>query len=81
MNKNRMKIKYSLIVLWLISVLTFTVICYSNKTNNEVISKDFELTLEAAKVGVQAEIDNIAIYKQFLSYGLPKSLKYFLIPS
>lgn len=46
MNKNRIKIKYSLIVLLLISVLTFTVIGCINKTNNEVISKDFQLTLE-----------------------------------
>jgi hypothetical protein len=30
--------------------------------------------LEAAKTGVQAEIDNIAMYKLFLSYDLPKNV-------
>ncbi len=180
MNKNKIKIKYSLIVLLLISILTFTVMGCSNKTNyeaneanevNEVnqiiadnlISEDFELTLEgygakgalmdedmsigdmlmyaaqdeylakaeyaaiideydvtrpysnimkaeethldylkevyvtyniefpndessaqlviptslleAAKVGVQAEIDNIAMYELFLSYDLPTDIE------
>lgn len=31
--------------------------------------------LEAAQTGVQAEIDNIAMYEKFLTYGLPDSVK------
>jgi len=31
--------------------------------------------LEAAKTGVQAEIDNIAMYEKFLTYELPESVK------
>ena len=31
--------------------------------------------LEAAKTGVQAEIDNIAMYEQFLSYELPTNIE------
>jgi hypothetical protein len=31
--------------------------------------------LEAAKVGVQAEIDNIAMYESFLSYDLPEYIE------
>lgn len=31
--------------------------------------------LEAAKVGVQAEIDNIAMYEKFLSYDLPEDIE------
>lgn len=31
--------------------------------------------LEAAKVGVQAEIDNIAMYEEFLTYDLPDDIE------
>lgn len=31
--------------------------------------------LEAAKVGVQAEIDNIAMYEEFLKHDLPEDIK------
>lgn len=37
-----------------------------------IIPKDL---LEAAKTGVQAEIDNIAMYEKFLSYDLPEDVK------
>ncbi len=172
MNKNLTKIKYSLILLLLISILTFTVIgCSKSSANviksndqvNEVNAEDLDLTLEgygakgaladqdmsiadmlmyaaqdeylakaeyaaiideydvtrpysnimkaeethlnylkevyetynmefpkdessaqlviptslleAAQVGVQAEIDNIAMYKQFLTYDLPEDIE------
>lgn len=177
MKKNKIKYKYRMIVLLLISILTFTVIGCSNKTNDEandinevdqivaenLVSEDFELSLEgygargalvdkamsigdmlmyaaqdeylaraeyaaimeeydvtrpysniikseethldylediyetysiefpkdessaylviptslleAAKIGVQAEIDNIAMYEQFLSYDLPEDIE------
>ncbi len=34
-----------------------------------------ESLLEAAKTGVQAEIDNIAMYDKFLSYDLPENIQ------
>lgn len=163
MNENRIKIVYSLNVLLLILILSFTVISCSNKTKDNLISENFELTLEgygakgalvdedmsigdmlmyaaqdeylargeyaaimekynvtrpysnimkseethldylkeiyetykmefpkdessaqlviptslleAAKIGVQAEIDNITMYEKFLSYNLPEDIK------